>query len=171
VDAAENEGPLRLVKVSAFAASLEPPPGYGRIHAAVEQRLARSTLRWTVLQPYMYMQNFLDMATPIRRAGRLPLPLGHSPVAYVAGTEEEIKRLPEKPAASPKIAQGWPNYGDLYYGRVKGRENDRQITFYHNFGNQGLAFSSVGGYLYRKVKSLGLGREFPTDWFLQDIRN
>ena len=108
---------------------------------------------------------------PLPEQGRIMRLIGHSPVAYVAGTDEEIKRLPEKPAASPKIAQGWPNYCDLYYGRAKGRENDRQITFYHNFGNQGLAFSSVGGYLYRKAKSMGLGREFPTDWFLQDIRN
>jgi uncharacterized protein YbjT (DUF2867 family) len=83
IDAAESQGSLRLVKVSAFAASLEAPPGYGRIHAAVERRLARSTLRWTVLQPYMYMQNFLEMARPVRRAGRLPLPLGRSPVAFI----------------------------------------------------------------------------------------
>jgi alanine dehydrogenase len=108
---------------------------------------------------------------PLPEQGRIMRLIGHSPVAYVAGTEEEIKRLPAKPAASPKVAQGWPNYGDLYYGRAKGRENDRQVTFYHNFGNQGLAFSSVGGYVYRKAKEMGLGRQLPTEWFLQDIRN
>ena len=52
---------------------------------------------------------------PLPEQGRIMRLIGHSPVAYVAGTDEEIKRLPEKPAASPKIAQGWPNYGDLYY--------------------------------------------------------
>jgi alanine dehydrogenase len=103
--------------------------------------------------------------------GRVMRLIGHSPVAYVAGTEEQIRRLPPRPHAKPKIAQGWPNYCDLYYGRVKGRENDQQITFYHNFGNQGLAFASLGGYVFKKAQKMGRGREIPTAWFLQDIRN
>jgi alanine dehydrogenase len=108
---------------------------------------------------------------PLAEKGRIMRLVGHSPVAYVAGTDEELKRLPPKPQAKPKIAQGWPNFCDLYYRRAKGRENDQQITFYHNFGNQGLAFSSLGGYALKKAKSLGLGREIPTEWFLQDVRN
>jgi hypothetical protein len=61
-----------------------------------------------------------------------------------------------------KVDLGWRNYVDLKYGRAKGRENDRQ---------QGLQFSSVCGYLYKKAKAMGLGREFPTEWFLRDIRD
>ena len=79
----EARAPVQLVKVSAFAASLSPPPGYGRIHAAIEERLRESALRWTVLQPYMYMQNFLEIADAVRYAGRIPLPLGHSRVAFI----------------------------------------------------------------------------------------
>jgi alanine dehydrogenase len=108
---------------------------------------------------------------PLAEGGRVMRLIGHSPVAYVAGTEEQMRRLPPRPQAKPKIAQGWPNYCDLYYGRAKGRENDQQITFYHNFGNQGLAFASLGGHVLRKAQRMGLGREIPTAWFLQDIRN
>jgi alanine dehydrogenase len=108
---------------------------------------------------------------PLAEQGRIKRLIGHSPVAYVAGTEEQMRRLPSKPQAKPKIAQGWANYCDLYYGRAKGRENDQQITFYHNFGNQGLAFASVGGYVLKKAQSMGLGRHMPTEWFLQDVRN
>jgi alanine dehydrogenase len=108
---------------------------------------------------------------PLPEKGRVMRLIGHSPVAYVAGTEQQLKRLPPKPQAKPKIAQGWPNYCDLYYGRAKGRESDRQITFYHNFGNQGLAFASVGGYVLKKAERMGLGRRMPTEWFLQDVRN
>ncbi len=108
---------------------------------------------------------------PLAEQGRVKRLIGHSPVAYVAGTEEQMRRLPSKPQAKPKIAQGWADYCDLYYGRAKGRENDRQITFYHNFGNQGLAFASVGGYVLKKAQSMGLGRHMPTEWFLQDVRN
>ena len=64
----EARAPVQLVKVSAFAASLDPPPGYGRNHAAIEARLRESRLPWTVLQPYMYMQNFLEMANAVRYA-------------------------------------------------------------------------------------------------------
>jgi alanine dehydrogenase len=95
---------------------------------------------------------------------------GHSPVAFVAGTPEEMRRLP------PKTTQGgfggdYPDYCDLVTGKVPGRTNDTQITFYHNLGNQGLQFSAVGGLVYRKAKAAGVGREIPTEWFLQDIRD
>ena len=113
-----------------------------------------------------------DGGIPLPEGGRVMRLIGHSPVAYVAGTKEEMKRLPGKPQLKhAKVDLGWKNYVDLMNGRAKGRENDRQITFYHNFGWQGLQFSSVCGYLYRKAKAMGLGREFPTEWFLQDIRD
>jgi alanine dehydrogenase len=96
--------------------------------------------------------------------------IGHSPFAYVAGTPEEKERLP------PKTSEGgfggdYPDYCDLVTGKVPGRTREDQITFYHNLGNQGLQFSSVGGLVYRKAKAAGLGRELPTEWFLQDIRD
>jgi alanine dehydrogenase len=101
---------------------------------------------------------------------RLKAEIGHSPLAYVAGTPEEMKRLP------PKTAEGgfggdYPDYCDLVTGKVAGRTRDDQITFYHNLGNQGLQFSAVGGLVYRKAKAAGIGREFPTEWLLQDIRD
>lgn len=113
-----------------------------------------------------------DGGLPLPETPRIKKLIGHSPVAYIAGTEEEMKRLPGKPKLKHnKVDYGWPNYCDLINGRAKGRENDKQITFYHNFGNQGLQFSSVCGHIFRKAKELGVGREFPTEWFLQDIRD
>jgi alanine dehydrogenase len=95
---------------------------------------------------------------------------GHSPMAFVAGTLEEMRRLPAK-TTQGGFGGDYPDYCDLVLGKVPGRTNDRQITFYHNLGNQGLQFSSVGGLVYRKAKAAGVGREFPTEWFLQDIRD
>lgn len=101
---------------------------------------------------------------------RIRCEIGHSPVAFIAGSAEEMRRLP------PKTTEGgfggdFPDYCDLVTGKVAGRTRDDQITFYHNMGNQGLQFSSVGGLVYRKAKAAGLGREIPTEWFLQDIRD
>jgi alanine dehydrogenase len=111
-------------------------------------------------------------------AGGLRLPetdrvkgeIGHSPMAYIAGTAEEMERLPPKNTGAG-FGGDYPDYCDLITGTVPGRESDEQITFYHNMGNQGLQFSSVGGLVYRKAKAAGRGREIPTEWFLQDIRD
>jgi alanine dehydrogenase len=54
---------------------------------------------------------------------------------------------------------------------VQGRTSGDQVTFYRNVGNQGLQFSAVAQVVYRKVIEQGLGREIPTEWFLQDIRD
>ena len=37
--------------------------------------------------------------------------------------------------------------------------------------NQGRQLSSVGAVVYRKAKAAGLGREIPTNLFLQEIRD
>ena len=76
-------GDVNMVKISAFAAGLEPPPGYGRIHRAIEKRLEKSALRWTVLRPYAYMQNFLEMADAVRNLRALPFPLAQARVAFI----------------------------------------------------------------------------------------
>jgi alanine dehydrogenase len=101
---------------------------------------------------------------------RIKSEIGHSPLAYIAGTEEEMRRLPER-TREGGFGGDYPDYCDLVTGKAKGRERDDQVTFYHNMGNQGLQFSSVGALVYMKAKQAGLGREIPTEWLLQDIRD
>jgi alanine dehydrogenase len=107
---------------------------------------------------------------------------GLSPAAYIGGTVEEMKRIPEK---NPEPGFGgddpdfkdrgkggtYPDFADLVSGKAPGRTSPDQVTFYRNVGNQGLQFSAVGQVVYRKCKEQKLGREIPTDWFLQDIRD
>jgi alanine dehydrogenase len=64
-----------------------------------------------------------------------------------------------------------PDFADLVTGKCKGRTSRGQVTFYRNVGNQGLQFSSVGGWVYSQALKMGKGREISTDWFLQDIRD
>jgi alanine dehydrogenase len=97
--------------------------------------------------------------------------VGHSPLAWIAGSEEERKRLPPKQENTSGFAVDFPDFGDLIKDPSIGRTDDDQITFYHNIGNQGLQFSSVGGLVYEKAREAKLGREIPTEWFLQDIRD
>ena len=109
---------------------------------------------------------------PIRETDSQRTDIGNSPMAFIAGSAEERKRLPRKnPFPSVWHDASIPFFADLAMGRVEGRTRDDQITFYHNIGNQGLQFAAVGSVIYRNAKARGLGHEVPTELFLQDIRN
>jgi alanine dehydrogenase len=118
----------------------------------------------------------------MRQTERFQAERGLSPAAFIGGSPEEMKRIPEKNPEpgfggdSPEFndrGKGGdkPEFADLITGKCKGRTSRDQITFYRNVGNQGLQFSSVGGRVYELAREKGLGREIPTDWFLQDIRD
>jgi alanine dehydrogenase len=118
----------------------------------------------------------------MRQSERFQAERGLSPAAYIGGTHEEMKRIPEKNPQpgfggdSPEFSDRGkggdkPDFADLVTGKAKGRTSRDQITFYRNVGNQGLQFSAVGGLVYELCKKQKLGREIPTEWFLQDIRD
>ena len=118
----------------------------------------------------------------MRQTERFQAERGHSPAAFIGGSVEEMARIPEKNPSpgfggdSPEFTdrgQGGskPEFADLVTGRCQGRTDPLQITFYRNVGNQGLQFSAVGGWVYEQAVSHQLGREIPTDWLLQDIRD
>jgi ornithine cyclodeaminase/alanine dehydrogenase-like protein (mu-crystallin family) len=60
---------------------------------------------------------------------------------------------------------------DLASGRAQGRASADQITYSERGNLQGAQFYAVASKVYELAKQQGLGREIPTDWFLQDIRN
>ena len=95
--------------------------------------------------------------------------IGGSLGAFVMGTDEQQRRLPR--ATKDLRLDAWPIYTDVLTGKAPGRTRPQQITHYRTIGNWGVQFSSVGGLVYCKAKAAGLGRELPTAWFLQNIRN
>ncbi len=62
-------------------------------------------------------------------------------------------------------------FGDLIAGRAPGRTSAQQITYSERGNIQGAQFYAVAGAVYEAARRDGLGRELPTEWFLQDIRN
>lgn len=96
--------------------------------------------------------------------------LGHSRSAFVGGSPEEQKRLPPV-VRKHRPGKSWPLYADVIAGRAQGRTTQAQITQYRAVGNWGLQFAACGGLAYREAKARGLGRQLPTDWFLQSIKN
>jgi alanine dehydrogenase len=62
-------------------------------------------------------------------------------------------------------------FSEILSGATKGRSSDKQITYSERGNIQGAQFFAVAGRVYELAKEKGLGRELPTEWFLQDIRD
>ena len=90
---------------------------------------------------------------------------------YVAGQAEELKKLP---AGRPNLPPGvdyWPVFTDLLAGNIEGRTGNNEVTFFNNHGSQGLQFAAVGAKVYELAQEAGLGKQIPSEWFLEDIRD
>jgi hypothetical protein len=91
--------------------------------------------------------------------------------AYVAGRAEDLARIPEIEREGGYDRRKLVSFRDLFDGRDPGRRTDEEILGVGGNQIQGIQFASVGGATFRLIKARGLGREFPTDWLLQDVRN
>ena len=60
---------------------------------------------------------------------------------------------------------------ELLSGQKQGRTSPEQVTFSDRGNLQGAQFHSVAGRVYEAARSQGLGREIPTEWFLQSERD
>ena len=58
---------------------------------------------------------------------------------------------------------------DLVAGKVQGRTHADQITVLNNNTGAGTQFAAVGASVLKRARALGLGRELPTEWFLEDV--
>ena len=106
----------------------------------------------------------------VEETDRIQSERGMSPMAWIAGSKEQMQRLPEK-TSGPGFGGDWPDFCDLVFERIPGRTSDAQISYYHNIGNQGLQFAAVGGYALKKAMEAGIGRAMERAWFLQDVRD
>jgi len=118
----------------------------------------------------------------MKQSERFQAERGLSPAAFIGGSVEDMKRIPERNPQpgfggdSPEFTDRGkggdkPEFADLVTGKCKGRTSRDQISFYRNVGNQGLQFSAVGGFVYAQAVKADMGRKIPTEWFLQNIRD
>lgn len=90
-------------------------------------------------------------------------------LSYVAGTPEERASVPHV-RLPPEIID-MPRLVDLIAGKATGRTDPKQTSFFLNVGAIGAQFEAVAAAAYKRARDKGLGREIPTDWFLQDVRD
>jgi ornithine cyclodeaminase/alanine dehydrogenase-like protein (mu-crystallin family) len=88
---------------------------------------------------------------------------------------KEVARLDKSPdiwEAAEKGIKDWDSIHeiqDLLAGRVAGRTHPDQITLFNNNTGAGTQFAAVGAAVLKRAKAMGLGKELPTEWFLEDV--
>lgn len=119
----------------------------------------------------------------IRKVDRLVIHAHqHAPANYIAGFGEEgiqahdaidiIRGGPGRALESKVAEPFWlsaPALKEMVTGKVPGRANaDESTCFLNNIGI-GLQFAAVGAAVFHEAKAKGVGREIPTDWFLESV--
>jgi ornithine cyclodeaminase/alanine dehydrogenase-like protein (mu-crystallin family) len=87
------------------------------------------------------------------------------------------------PQSIPDVAEGWhhpitredtaiwdlPAIPQLVNGQHPGRVKDDAISCFCNNVGLGLQFAAVGSEVLARAREARVGREIPTDWFLEDV--
>ena len=87
------------------------------------------------------------------------------------------------PQSIPDVAEGWhhpitredtaiwdlPTISQLVNGQHAGRSSDEAISCFCNNVGLGLQFAAVGSEVLARAREARVGREIPTDWFLEDV--
>jgi alanine dehydrogenase len=93
----------------------------------------------------------------------------HGFLGYVAGQPEEKAIIPRRPPREEILKM--PTLADVISGKVKGRTSDKQTSWFLNLGVMGVQFAAVCTAAYKEAKKKGIGRDIPTEWFTQNIRD
>ena len=78
--------------------------------------------------------------------------------------------LPGVRREKPRDWSRYPEIQELLAGKVPGRTDAQQISCFLNNVGTGAQFAAIGAAAWRGAQAKGLGREIPTDWFLQSIK-
>ncbi|MBI4488786.1 MAG: hypothetical protein HY694_06840 [Deltaproteobacteria bacterium] len=122
---------------------------------------------------------FLSSARPFGEVGREPLAAFDVAVVHERGFGPRFRPVDaERLNPSAPMALGGKDERDLpseitlselCAGNAKGRTSREQKTYFANNEGHGVQFSMAGAFVLRRAKERGLGRELPSEWFLQDI--
>jgi ornithine cyclodeaminase/alanine dehydrogenase-like protein (mu-crystallin family) len=93
---------------------------------------------------------------------------------YIVHSKEVAQKdkSPDVWEAAEKGIKAWDaihEIQDLLVGKVAGRTREDQITLFNNNTGAGTQFAAVGAAVLKRAKAMGLGRELPTEWFLEDV--
>jgi ornithine cyclodeaminase/alanine dehydrogenase-like protein (mu-crystallin family) len=64
----------------------------------------------------------------------------------------------------------YPDLGELVVGKINGRQNPQQRTFFLNSTGVGAQFTALAHLIYSGCRELGLGHDVPAEWFVESIQ-
>ena len=114
------------------------------------------------------------------RIGTAPAPVGRPELAtadeyvgYIARPDDPSWREQRGGRKAPAVTgrEGDVHFADVVAGRTPGRRSREEITYSERGNIQGAQFHAVAAVVYEAARARGLGREIPSEWFLQDIRD
>lgn len=93
---------------------------------------------------------------------------------YVVHAKDVAKQdqSPDVWEIAQKGIKSWESIAEiqeLVAGKVQGRASADQITVFNNNTGAGTQFAAVGAAVLKRARAMGLGRELPTEWFLEDV--
>ncbi len=121
-------------------------------------------------ETFKRIDRFLRMGTATAPLGAREVPSDN--LTYATPGLGEIKRAHGYAGGVVKAVEGSKviYLKDILEGK-KGRLSDSDITYSERGNIQGAQFHAVAGRVYELARERGIGREIPTEWFLQDIRD
>lgn len=114
------------------------------------------------------------------RLGTAPAPVGRPELGtadeylgYMARPDDESWKRRRLGKRAPIVTGTGTDVmlADILAGKTTGRTSDRQITYSERGNIQGAQFYAVAAVAYEEAMRRGIGRQLPTEWFLQDIRD
>ena len=106
-----------------------------------------------------------------------------APENYIAGLGDEkievhdpvdLLRSGKKSTPLPQQPPWWtaaPELWQVVAGKVPGRTSAEETTCFINNIGLGIQFLALGAAVYQEARSKGMGREIPTDWFLESVHS
>jgi ornithine cyclodeaminase/alanine dehydrogenase-like protein (mu-crystallin family) len=93
---------------------------------------------------------------------------------YIVHSKEvaQLDRSPDIWEVAQKGIKSWDSIHEiqnLLVGKVRGRTSPNEITVFNNNTGAGTQFAALGSAVLKRAKELGLGRQIPTEWFLEDV--
>jgi len=133
---------------------------------------SRPVFSTDLLEPGMHYNSIREFETDITALQKCDVIAIHTNFGGIQHYQPPgiIDDMPGVRREKPRDWTRYPEICDLIAGKVPGRTDDKQITFFLNNVGTGVQFAAMGYCAYTGAKEKGLGREIPTDWFLQDIK-
>lgn len=135
VRAADELGVSHVVKLSALGASDHSKSSIAREHWAVEQALAGTRLKWTILRPHAFMQNWLgDVAETAGTEEVIYSPIGDGRVPFIdardiAAVALEVLLHPDAHVGKKYVLTGGTAVGYADVAAALSEATGRAITY------------------------------------------